>query len=193
MANDSRFSGTAEEFMNYSKELTGKGVGTFHTVQSCEVVIRRDRAYAVSLVGGHFRFGYAGYTYEYEGWCHHVQRLKRFASGQWRIVQQQAIYLRDGIRVPYPQKGATERLERDFQPTVGRESYKCLSWQMKVASRIQLEDTLPGWDDPDSVEAVMSPTKAWCLDGHVPRRDVVAHRAVVEETPEIVVDAPSPL
>lgn len=163
--------GTVEDWITQGAKIgsptstnPGSVTGPFHTMEPKEILISEDesRALATTLISIHMRVPYRGCVFDVESWAHQLQRFVK-VEGEWKLTRFEAIYIRDGVSVPWPQEGA-EEVMREVGEGKTRESMRVMSWMMGL-SGIKLRSDLPGYDDEGTWKPVVEKGREWLEKG----------------------------
>jgi hypothetical protein len=151
------FDGTAEEFVERSREQAMRGIG--HGNHTCVPISARvvgDRAIVESLGEIHVRAPLDGIEIDIDHWCRFVVRAQR-REGEWRLRTFDAIYGKDRLRAVRPD----ERVHVDWSVAEPlRRSYRWLAY-LNVRVGYPYDDALPGDDRPDLIAAFEADDDAW--------------------------------
>ncbi|KAJ5545816.1 hypothetical protein N7494_003401 [Penicillium frequentans] len=135
--------------------VTG-GTKALHTVTPVEIQVAGEKAFTESVGTIQIRLRLDDKEYDCVSHSRFISRLNKTAQG-WKLVSLVVIYDRDSL---VPTMPAVSSLDFAFDFKSIRDSYKCLSWVMSQRG-FQIDQTLPGTDDPDSVTKLMDEGHTW--------------------------------
>ncbi|OJI99818.1 hypothetical protein ASPVEDRAFT_526796 [Aspergillus versicolor CBS 583.65] len=158
-----RYHGDIDGFLERSSSMAGQGTSSIHTINPVQITLNGDKAFSVSLGSIISRFSQDGVDYDLVSQCRFLSRLERTgeeARRGWKMLSMQVIYVQDAITPAFPAE-----LRDDVNDAVGegmasRESYRGLAYVLAQMGD-PVTDTLPGTDDPGSVEALQQQNLSW--------------------------------
>lgn len=151
-----RYNGDIDGFVSGSQAMVKGGTSALHTVTPVEIQIVGEKAFSESVGTIQVRIRLDDKDYDCVSHSRFISRLQKTDQG-WKLVSLVVIYDRDSL---VPTMPSASSLNFDFDLLKVRESYKCLSWVMSQKG-FQIDQTLPGTDDPDSVTKLMDEGHAW--------------------------------
>ncbi|KAJ5897399.1 hypothetical protein N7504_007687 [Penicillium tannophilum] len=150
------YNGDIDGFVSGSQAMVKGGTSALHTVTPVEIQIVGEKAFTESVGTIQVRICLDDKDYDCVSHSRFISRLNKTDQG-WKLVSLIVIYDRDSL---VPTMPSVSSLDFDFDFSKVRESYKCLSWVMSQKG-FQIDQTLPGTDDPDSVTKLMDEGHAW--------------------------------
>jgi hypothetical protein len=153
---DNRFEGDIEGFVNGSKAMASGGTQAVHIIIPVEIDINGNKALAQSTGNIQIRFQYDGNDYDCTSYTTFVSRLEK-VDEEWKILTLDCIYDRDTLTAPIPVEKPVRLPVDQF---VCRRSYKCIGWVLSLRG-YNINQNLPGKDDPASVIHFMAENVAW--------------------------------
>lgn len=140
------------------------GIGPLHTCQPAEILIKDNRATAVTILGIRARSNYQGCELDVEGWAHQLQRFEK-VDGVWKIIRFEAIYIRDSVSSPFPGHNVPP-IDEDGAKVLesARPSFKYLAWSMSLIGETVSNDS-PGYDDEITWKPVVERNRMWLETG----------------------------
>ncbi|KAF2165752.1 hypothetical protein M409DRAFT_24040 [Zasmidium cellare ATCC 36951] len=181
--------GTVDDWINGGKKIGGSSTtpppaegsvtGPFHTIGPKEILVEGDRALATTLISIHMRFLHGGVTFDVVSWAHQVQRFVKLPSSSssssssadaedWKLVRFEAIYIRDELKLPWPQEAATEAVlgavGREIEGAGKRECVRVLGWTLGLGG-VEVRGDVPGYDDEGTWRPVVEAGRRWLEGG----------------------------
>lgn len=145
--------------------MAAAGVTGLHSLQPVDIVVNGSKAFAVSVGTISVRFQHNSAEYNLVSTCRFLSRLQvaqvvNGASGlEWRMLSIQMVYLQDMISPVVPESISCLS-EFEEGTSTRRMSYGLLTWVMESKGKI-VNDKLPGADDEELVEKMMTLNEAW--------------------------------
>ncbi|HEY0119398.1 MAG TPA: nuclear transport factor 2 family protein [Cellulomonas sp.] len=150
------FEGTAEGFIDGSREKREASPGGFHVIVPAWCEVNGDRALVESQGQIVLRPRLDGVRCDVTSWCRFFSRIERRA-GQWRLRSFDSIYGKDRLDPVIPGQRVTIDEE---ELAAGRVSYQFLTYINSRSGRPVPQD-LPGDDRPDLLAAFYADAREW--------------------------------
>ncbi|KAJ5526752.1 hypothetical protein N7513_010911 [Penicillium frequentans] len=150
------YNGDIDGFVSGSQAMVTGGTKALHTVTPVEIQVAGEKAFTESVGTIQIRLRLDDKEYDCVSHSRFISRLNKTDQG-WKLVSLVVIYDRDSL---VPTMPAVSSLDFAFDFKSVRDSYKCLSWVMSQRG-FQIDQTLPGTDDPDSVTKLMDEGHTW--------------------------------
>ena len=147
------YDGDGREFVRRS---SGQGLGVKHKIHSTMVWLNGEKALAemqCTMLGG--REIVEGVECDTVGYSRLLYKVQKESDGVWRIKGFDCIYERDWIRTT---QGVA--MKEETADTDARESYKCLSAQLKRKG-LGVNTELPGEDEWTTVQQLYDEASEW--------------------------------
>ncbi len=150
------FKGSGEEFVRATQKNWRTDAINFHEMGSAVVTISNDRAIAETACTLHGFYKLDGVDVTSTGFVRLLWRTQRLEAS-WLIAGLRSIYIRDLLQPCNPSQ--TIALD-GAELSAYRPSYRYLSYTLKYLGR-QPNQTLPGFDLPDTVAALREAEQRW--------------------------------
>ena len=151
------FKGNIDGFMNVSQMTTPPGLKILHPTDPVDIEIRSSKALAWSMDRTIASFDHKGTEYELTTWCRTVSHVVKTDGAGWKICSWKTVYNRDQV-VPIKPQSPAVSLEENLDKF--RRSYRHFAWFISLKG-VRMSDTLPGDDDPKSVDEVVKDSQSW--------------------------------
>ena len=162
--NTSRIKGPVEKWIHASRAMHKTGIGPLHTMQPAEILIKNNRATAISTISIRARMAFKGSELDLESWAHQHQRFEK-VDGMWKIVRFEAVYVRDSVTSPFIGQDVPKVDEEGMKVIErARPSFKYLAWQMSLIGETVRGD-IPGYDDERTWKALVERHRVWLETG----------------------------
>jgi hypothetical protein len=158
------FDGNAHDFIEASKFMTEPGQkwsNALHLAGPTSVKLHGDRASADTGCILNRRSFEGDIEIDSVAFIRHRSMVERDQDGVWKLRSLRAIYERDGFTTVIP--GETIPIDK-VQLATYRQSYKFMCYFAERAGMIP-NQTLPGMDRPDLVDALIAEEEAWLTGG----------------------------
>jgi hypothetical protein len=154
------FRGSGAVFAAEVKKIAATGLLTFHEIGPSSIQIVQDRAIADSPMAAHVVRELGGADVDITFWTRMRSRAERH-GGRWLLSGLRVIYIHDLILPRTPSVIPT--LDTDLLATF-RSTYKYLSYALSTSGH-PIADDLPGFDKPETVQALISAEEEWLHSG----------------------------
>lgn len=151
-----RYNGDIEGFVSGSQAMIKGGTKALHTITPVEIHVVGEKAFSESVGSIQIRLRLDDKEYDCVSNGRFISRLQKTDDG-WKLLSLVVIYDRDSL---VPTMPSVSSLDFTFDFAKLRESYKSLSWVMSQKG-FQVDQTLPGTDNLDSVTELMNEGHAW--------------------------------
>jgi hypothetical protein len=158
------FNGNAHDFIEGSRMMTPPGEkwsSAFHVIGPTSVELDGDRALADTGCTVHRRDLVGDVELDHVLFVRHRSMVERDREGLWKLRSLRACYQRDTVTPVIP--GETIPIDKERLPGY-RQSYKLMSYLSDVGGRL-VDQTLPGVDRPDLIDALIAEEEAWMAGG----------------------------
>lgn len=158
------FNGNGHDFIEASKFMTEPGQkwsSALHLVGPTSVKVDGDRAITDTGCTVNRRYVEAGIEVDSVLYVRHRSMVERDHDRVWKLRSFRAVYQRDGIMPVIP--GETIPIDKERLATY-RLSYKFMCYFAEQAGRVA-DQTLPGMDRPDLVDALIAEEESWLSGG----------------------------
>jgi hypothetical protein len=158
------FNGTGRDFIEASRFMTEPGQkwsSALHVIGPTTVQVDGDRAIADTGCTVNRRSVESGIEIDSVIFVRHRSMVERDTDGAWKLRSFRAVYERDAF-VPVI-AGESIPIDKERLATY-RPSYKFMCYFAELAGRTA-DQTLPGMDRPDLVDALIAEEEAWLGGG----------------------------
>lgn len=158
------FNGTGHDFIEASRMQTPPGQtwsSAIHVIGPTSVKVLGHRAIADTGCTVHGRFLLGDVEIDHVIFVRHRSMVEQDGDAAWRLRSFRACYQRDAVSPVIP--GETIPIDKERLATY-RPSYKVMSYISDMTGR-PADQTLPGSDRPDLIDALIAEEEAWLVGG----------------------------